>query len=170
MKLTTTLELLRQHNACKRGYNLIADHVGRDFTGEIDLLTILDNNGVADCVWALRAAQQPEMREIAIEFAIKCAQPHYSNPAWQTWATNWLNGSDRSREAAASAAEVARAAWVAASAAEAAWVASAARVAWAASAAEVAWAASAAEVARAAWVAAEAEREHQATILRKLLK
>ena len=111
MKLTTTLELLRQHNACERSYDLIADHVGRDFTGEIDLLTILDNNGVADCAWALRAAQQPEMREIATEFAIKCAQPYCSDPAWQTWATNWLNGSDRSREAAA---VEAAAAWAAA--------------------------------------------------------
>jgi hypothetical protein len=116
MRLTTTLELLRQHNACERGYDLIADHVGRDFTGKIDLLTILDNNGVADCAWALRAAEQPEMREIAIEFAIKCAQPHCSDPAWQMWAANWLNGSDRSREAAG--AEAARAERAEAAAAE----------------------------------------------------
>lgn len=154
MQLTTTLELLRQHNACERGYNLIADHVGRNFTGKIDLLTILDNNGVEDCAWALRAAEQPEAREIAIEFAIKCAQPYCSDPAWHTWATGWLDGSDRSRDAAAAA--EAAAVWAADAAARVA--------AWAAAEA-AAWAAAAVAEAVAA-----AERERQTAIMRELLK
>jgi len=110
MKLTTTLALLRQNNACERGYNLIANHVGQDFTGQIDLLTILEVNGLADCLWALRATEQLEGMLIAVEFSICCAEPYCTDAAWRTWATNWVNGSDRSQKAAAAAAAAARAA------------------------------------------------------------
>ena len=157
MKLTTTLGLLRQHNACSRGYNLIANHVGRNFAGQIDLLTSLEVNGISDCAWALRAAEQPEMREFAIEFAIKCAMPYCIDPEWQSWAISWLDGSDRSREAAraaaAAAAKAAEAAWEA----EAAWAAAKAAEA----AAKAAWAA--------AKAAAEAEYDRQSAIMRELL-
>src|SRR5574340_1829114 len=104
MKLTTTLALLRQHNACDRGYNLIANHVGQDFIGQIDLRTILEVNGQADCLWALRATEQPEGRLVAVAFSIYCAEPYCQNEAWHTWAARWMDGTDRSKEAAAEAA------------------------------------------------------------------
>ena len=182
MKLTTTLALLRQNNACDRGYNLIANHVGQDFTGQIDLLTILDVNGQADCLWALRATEQSDGALVAVAFAIRCAEPYCTDEAWRAWATNWMNGSDRSQKAAeaaraaawaARAAEAAEAARAAAAAeAWAAWAARAAAAEAAEAARAAAWAAraAAAEAARAARAARAADDKHrQLAILRELL-
>jgi hypothetical protein len=99
---TTTLQRLRDNNACELGYNLIANHVGVDFTGSIPLETILDNNGLSDCIWALRATDGG--KEIAQEFAIRVALKVYFEPSWVSWANNWLNGTDRSKTAAYAAA------------------------------------------------------------------
>jgi len=46
MTYTTTLSALRTADACKRGYDLIANHVGRDHKGTIPLETILNVNGL----------------------------------------------------------------------------------------------------------------------------
>jgi len=104
----TTLKRLKEKKACKRGYDLIANHVGVDFTGDIPLETILDNNGLADCIWALRATD--EGYEIAQEFAIRVAKNVYFNTSWVKWADNWLDGTDRSRATADAAADAAYAA------------------------------------------------------------
>jgi hypothetical protein len=129
---TTTLQRLRDNNACELGYNLIANHVGVDFTGSIPLETILDNNGLSDCIWALRATDGG--KEIAQEFAIRVALKVYFEPSWVSWANNWLNGTDRSKTAAYAAA----AACAAANAANAAYSANAANAANAAYAADAA--------------------------------
>jgi len=71
MALTTTLKALRKAGACERGYNLIAAHVGEEFTGDIPLSTILEVNGMADTIWALRAAIGGA--QIAATFAKQCA-------------------------------------------------------------------------------------------------
>ena len=161
MTYTTTLKRLRKNNACARGYDLIASHVGPDFGGDIDLLTILEVNGLDDCIWAFRATDGGT--ELATLFAIKCARRVYDEPSWNKWADDWESGKDRSeasgaweaREAmAARAASEAREAWEA-SAAMVDRAARAAREAMAARAARAAWAARAAREARAAELLAQ---------------
>lgn len=110
MNYTTTLERLRANHACTRGYDLIANHVERDFTGDIPLLTILEVNGLDDCIWAFRATDGG--LELSVRFAIACAMRGVKDAAWVAWAEKWLSGEDRTA-AAAWAAEAARAAWAA---------------------------------------------------------
>jgi hypothetical protein len=155
---TTTLQRLKDNNACKRGYDLIANHVGVDFTGDIPLETILDNNGLDDCILALRATDGG--KEIAQEFAIRVSKKVYFEPSWVKWADNWLDGTDRSKNAAAAAAAAAADAYAAnaanAAAANAAAAAADANAAYA-YAANAANAAAAAADANAAYAAAAAD-------------
>ena len=76
MKMTTTFARLKQARACASGYRTLAKHLvsveeyGED--KEINLLTILDSNGLYDALWCLRATVQDcdrEKRLIACEFA-----------------------------------------------------------------------------------------------------
>jgi uncharacterized protein YjbI with pentapeptide repeats len=129
---TTTLQRLRENN--ERGYDLIANYVGVDFTGDIPLETILDNNGLQDCIWSLRATDGG--KEIAQEFAIRVAMKVYFAPAWVKWANGWLDGTDRSKGSATAAAAAADAAVAAAVTADAAADAYAAAAAAAAAAAD----------------------------------
>lgn len=61
MKLTTTFKRLRSCNACKPRYTLLRTALPaeeyRDDT-PINLLTILETNGLDDALWALRATDQ----------------------------------------------------------------------------------------------------------------
>ena len=108
---TTTLQRLRENKACQRGYDLIANHVGIDFTGDIALETILDINGLQDCIWSLRITNGG--KEIAQEFAIRVAKKVYFEQSWVKWADNWLDGTDRSVAAADAAAYAAYTAYAA---------------------------------------------------------
>jgi hypothetical protein len=67
-----------------------------------------------------------------IEFAIRCAQIVYKNDAWNQWANDWLNGKDRTANAAYAAANAAYAAVDAAADAAAYAAVNAADVAYAA--------------------------------------
>ena len=74
MKLTTTLNKIRACSPCTSGWQTLLKHVGKDFNpdAEINLLTILQSNGVADMIWTLRATDQDSKRiasQLAIEFA-----------------------------------------------------------------------------------------------------
>ena len=74
MKLTTTLNKIRACSPCASGWRTLVKHVGKDFDpdAEINLLTILESNGVADMLWSLRATDQDSKRiasQLAIEFA-----------------------------------------------------------------------------------------------------
>ena len=74
MKLTTTLNKIRACSPCASGWQTLLKHVGKDFDpdAEINLLTILESNGVADMLWTLRATDQDSKRiasQLAIEFA-----------------------------------------------------------------------------------------------------
>jgi hypothetical protein len=102
MPYTTTLAALRESNACKRGYDLIANHVGADFPREINLLTILEVNGVQDCIWTLRTVGGGAV--LAAEFAIRTAYP-FGSKGWKVWADAWLSGEDRSLKSANKAAD-----------------------------------------------------------------
>lgn len=160
---TTTLERLRSHKACERGYNLIANHVGVDFTGDIPLETILDVNGLDDCIWSLRATETGAV--LGTTFAILCAKRVYKEVSWVSWADKWLSGEDRSVAAARAAARAAAAAAAAYAAADAY------AAAYAAADADAAvYAAADADAAHTSARALAAERNAQTEILRKLIR
>jgi len=83
MRLTTTLNLIRKAGPCGirpnkdgtlSGYLKLLQHVGDNYDAdaEINLLTILESNGVQDTLWCLRATVQDSKRiaaQLAIEFA-----------------------------------------------------------------------------------------------------
>ena len=74
MKLTTTLNKIRACSPCTSGWRTLLKHVGKDFNpdAEINLLTVLQSNGVVDMLWTLRATDQDSKRiasQLAIEFA-----------------------------------------------------------------------------------------------------
>ena len=59
--LTTTLNLLREHHACAPRYERLLRCLGGpsfDHDAPINLLTILEHNGLDDTLWALRATAQ----------------------------------------------------------------------------------------------------------------
>ena len=74
MILETTLNRLCEHNPCTTGYATLLASLGGpcDPDGPINLLHILDSNGVDDCLWALRATIQDSeqvARLMASDFA-----------------------------------------------------------------------------------------------------
>ena len=178
MKLTTTLQKLRDAGACESGYKKLAKHVGGckkyGMDTEINLLTILESNGVQDMLWSLRATDQDSKRtasKLAIDFAMEALPifeakyPDDKRPRHAIQAArDYLNCSilletlrDARRAAAADAAYAAYAAADDADAAYAAYDAAAADAAYAA-AADAAYAAYAAadDAAYAAYDAAAA--------------
>ena len=202
MKLTTSFALLKKAEACMGRYMFLARALGgvAEYGKDtpIDLLTILETNGVDDCLWALQATAEDASkitelivadvaesvlhiyeREYPTDKRVReCIQARraYANGEIDAAArdASWVAARDASW-AAAEAAWASRASWAAARVA-----AEAARASWAA--AEAAWAA--AWAARASWAAAEAawasraagggdgdaEVEKQKAILRKYLE
>ncbi len=74
MRLTTTLNRIRNCSPCTTGWRKLLDYLGKDFDpdAEINLLTLLDSNDVPDLLWTLRATVQDSRRtasQLAIEFA-----------------------------------------------------------------------------------------------------
>lgn len=86
--------------------------------------------------------------EQRVRFAILCAKQVCSDPVWLSWASNWLDGIDRTRSTAMEAARSARAVGLAAAAESATLSAAWEPEAWAAEAASwaAAWAAESAEL------------------------
>ena len=78
MILSTTFAKLKEFGACESGYKKLATNLGGitkyGKNKPIDLLTILDSNGIQDCIWALRAAIEPDREKIARLFACDCAE------------------------------------------------------------------------------------------------
>jgi hypothetical protein len=212
-KLTTTLAELRKHGACTSGYNrLVRSLQGLPFTDAdegrdtlirfnhkepISLLYILGSNGVDDCLWALRAAAEPNRDYLARMIAADCAEsvlhlftavrpnddrPRLAIDATRAFARGEVSEDDQAAAGAAArdaARDAARAAaWDAAGAAARAAARAAAWDAAGAAARAAAWdaagaaagAAARAAARAAAWDAAwDAEREKQATIIRAWL-
>ena len=58
--LTTTLKLLRKNYACTSRYKVLLTALGGDYPQDkpINLLAILDHNGLDDALWALRATAE----------------------------------------------------------------------------------------------------------------
>jgi len=77
MKLTTTFNLLRKAGACESGYKKLAQSLGGvpkyGADTPINLLQILESNGVEDTLWCLRATVEPEGKRVAQGLAIEFA-------------------------------------------------------------------------------------------------
>ena len=75
MELTTTLRKIEAHGPCQDGWNILCRYLGENFDHdeEINLLTILESNGVQDCIWAFRATHQ-DSKPTAVKIAIECAR------------------------------------------------------------------------------------------------
>jgi len=149
MTLTTTFKHLRDVGACKSRYKLLrAALKGVKDTEPINLLTILNTNGLSDALWALRATDEncdKIARLMAADFAEEVL------PIWHKYsdskrpelaikaARDFANGHISLQEMAAAG----DAAWTAGAAACDAWAAWAACDAWSATwaAGEAAWAA-----------------------------
>jgi hypothetical protein len=181
---TTTLNAIRKHQPCAYGWAKLLAAIGKKKADNepINLLTILESNGVQDMLWVLQCVKHPDLERVARLMACDFAEavlsifekkyPDDKRPsnAIKT-ARRYANGKATDEElvaARAAAGAAARAAaWAAAGAAAgaaaraAAWAAAGAAAgaaAWAA-----AWAAAGAAARAAAW-------EEQARIVRKYLK
>ncbi len=74
MKLTTTLNKIRACSPCTSGWKTLLTYLGKTEAddAEINLLTVLESNGVPDMLWCLRATTEDSKRiasQLAIEFA-----------------------------------------------------------------------------------------------------
>jgi hypothetical protein len=74
MKLTTTLNKIRACSPCTEGWRKLLAYLGKTEADdvEVNLLTVLESNGVPDMLWCLRATVQDSKRsasQLAIEFA-----------------------------------------------------------------------------------------------------
>jgi hypothetical protein len=182
MVLTTSLNRIRACNPCASGWRKLLTSVGATYDPDapINLLRILDSNGVADCLWALQATEQNcdvIARLMAADFAESVlpiferqypgdARPRAAIQAARDFALGRISAAARAAaEAAAKAA-----AWAAGR--DSAWDAAEA-AAWAAAKA-AAWAAARDAAKAAAWAAAEAAaeaaaRDAQSVIIRAYL-
>jgi len=163
--ITTTLKALRKHDACIDGYNNIACHVaGKEYNSEretyvrhrhndpIPLAVILDNNGLDDALWALRACEQtPEMVRAERLFAVWCAR-QVQHLMTDVRSIDALDVAERHAHGNATDDELAAACAAARDAARAAAMAVAGTAAGTASMA-AAWAAARAAARAAAWTA-----------------
>lgn len=140
-KFFTTLNAIREHEPCVDGWKKLLTHLGKTEADDepLDILTVLDSNGLDDALWCLQAIDGCD-REIRL-YAVWCAR-QVEHLMTDQRSRDALDVVERYAHGEASGAELiaARAAaWAAAR--EAAWAAWAARgavwdAAWAA-----AWAA-----------------------------
>jgi hypothetical protein len=73
--LHTTLNLCKEHDACKDGYRTLKRSLPKSHGKDqhISLLYILESNGLEDAIWALRATVE-DGQNIAVEFAVCSAE------------------------------------------------------------------------------------------------
>jgi hypothetical protein len=159
--ITTTLNKIRKHLPCKEGWEQLLANLAKTKADDepLPLTTILDSNGLDDCLWALRTV--PEHDSLWRKYAVWCARQveHLITDERSKLALDvaWRhsNGEATDEDLDAAGAAAAAAAWVAA------WVAAGA----AAAAAAAAWGAR--EAAEAA--AGVAARDAQESKLRDIL-
>jgi len=154
MTITTTRRHLQEYRACADRYALLCTWTQADDDASIDLIEILDRQGLDDAVWALRAC--PESDGLARYIARSCAASvlHlWSGPVPLVVREYLRTGEEALMDAARAAAWAAAGAAARAAAGAAAWAAAGA-AAWAA---DAAWSA-ARDAARAAAWAADAAR------------
>ena len=163
--MQTTLNKIKLQSPCKDGWEKLLNHLNKRQSDDepLEMLTILESNGLDDTIWAFRAVEgkHKEIRLFAAdcaEFVLPIYEKHYPNDkrprlAIQA-ARDYANGLIKIEELTAARA----AAWAASDAASDA-ASAAARAAWAAARAASAAARAAARAAsdaesEAAWDAA----------------
>jgi hypothetical protein len=168
--MKTTLNKIRSNSPCASGWTKLLKHLGKTVADdvELDLLTVLESNGLDDALWCLRAVDgyEKEKRLLAVAFARE-VQHLMTDPrsiAALDVAERFANG-EATQEDFNDAADAADAARAADAAAYAAWAAADADAAYAAyDAAYDAYAATDAYAARAEM------RQKQIEILKKFIK
>ena len=162
VKLHTTLNRLQAAGACAGRYAVLLASLGGpsfDHDAPINLLTILESNGVDDCLWALCATAE-NCDQVAWLMAADCAEL-----VLPTFERQYPD--DRRPRAAIEAARGFALGTVTSTALAAAWAA--ARAAASAAAMAASAAASDADWAAASAAASAAAMEFQAAIIRKYL-
>ena len=114
MALHTTLNLLREHGACKKGYRKLLRYLNDNayvfgLDTPIPLETVLASNGLADALWCLRATlpeEAAERHKIAHLFLYDCVEASTAAKAvgfagnegivWAAWAANAVAGAAES--------------------------------------------------------------------------
>ena len=78
-KLTTTLTLLKKHNACTDGYRKLLKSLGPKWPQDkpINLLRVLKSNGVQDMCWCFRATAEDSPRSLFSGFAKRGRFPFF---------------------------------------------------------------------------------------------
>jgi hypothetical protein len=75
--MKTTLNKIRQHQPCKRGWETLLASLGKTKADDapLDLLNILESNGLNDALWCLRTVegQDQKIRKLACDFALSVA-------------------------------------------------------------------------------------------------
>lgn len=68
----TTLNKIREHSPCCRGWEKLLTSLGKTKADEepLSFKSILDSNGLDDAIWALRSIDAPEVRL----FAVRCVR------------------------------------------------------------------------------------------------
>ena len=124
-KYITTLNKIREHSPCEDGWIKLLKHLGKTKADDepLDLLTILESNGLDDALWCLRTLPKEHhlmMHSLACDFAeraLRFVTPSETRPAAAIAAKRaWLRGeiTDEQLDAARDAARAAaRAAWAA---------------------------------------------------------
>ena len=123
--MKTTLNRIRSHHPCADGWENLLTHLGKTKADDdpLDLLTILDSNGLDDTLWCFRAVEGCD-KEIRL-YAVWCAKqvqhlmkdPRSINVL--DVAERFANGTVSNKELAAARDAAGDAAWAAAG--DAAW-------------------------------------------------
>ena len=73
--MQTTLNKIRSHSPCERGWVKLLKHLGKTQADDepLDFLTILESNGLDDTLWCLKAAPKEWEPNIRM-YAIWCAK------------------------------------------------------------------------------------------------
>lgn len=73
MRIYTTLNRIKQADPCSEGWGKLLKFLNKTSADDepLDLLTILESNGVQDCLWAFQCTDEKESiyRHMAAEFA-----------------------------------------------------------------------------------------------------
>jgi hypothetical protein len=73
MKITTTLNRIKSNSPCQEGWTKLLTFLNKTKADdeELDLLTILESNGVQDCLWAFQCTDNHDSiyKHIAADFA-----------------------------------------------------------------------------------------------------
>ena len=72
--ITTTLNKIRKHLPCKEGWEQLLANLGKTKADDepLPLTTILDSNGLDDCLWALRTV--PDHDSLWRKYAVWCTR------------------------------------------------------------------------------------------------